>query len=52
MATAQDPELIAEIKRRNLTLEAVSGEEIQKMVAAYAATPKELVVQAKRYIGQ
>jgi len=52
MATAQDPELIAEIKRRNLTLEPVSGEEIQKMVAAYAATPKELVDQARRYIGQ
>src|SRR5215467_2776286 len=52
MATAQDPELIAEVKRRNLTLEPVSGEEIQKMVAAYAATPKELVAQAKRYVGQ
>jgi tripartite-type tricarboxylate transporter receptor subunit TctC len=52
MATAQDPELIAEIKRRNLTLEPVSGEEIQKMVAAYVATPKELVDQAKRYVGQ
>ena len=52
MATAQDAELVAEIKRRNLTLEPVSGEEIQKMVAAYAATPKELVDQAKRYIGQ
>src|SRR5215475_13188263 len=51
MATAQDPELIAEIKRRNLTLEPVSGEEIQKMVAASAATPKELVDQAKRYVG-
>jgi tripartite-type tricarboxylate transporter receptor subunit TctC len=51
MATMQDPDVIAEIKRRNLTLEPVSGEEIQKMVAAYAATPKELVDQAKRYIG-
>src|SRR5215475_2512637 len=30
MATMQDGELIAEIKRRNLTLEPVSGEEIQK----------------------
>src|SRR5499426_252614 len=51
MATMQDGELSAEIKRRNLTLEPVSGEEIQKMVAAYAATPKELVDQAKRYVG-
>jgi len=52
MEAAQDGELIAEIRRRNLTLEPLSGEEIQKMVAAYAATPKELVDQAKRYIGQ
>jgi tripartite-type tricarboxylate transporter receptor subunit TctC len=52
MATMQDAELVAEVRRRNLTLEPVSGEEIQKMVAAYAATPKELVDQAKRYIGQ
>jgi tripartite-type tricarboxylate transporter receptor subunit TctC len=51
MATTQDGELVAEIKRRNLTLEPVSGEEIQKMVAAYAATPKALVDQAKRYVG-
>src|SRR5215467_5234668 len=51
IATAQDGELSAEIKRRNLTLEPVSGEEIQKMVAAYAATPKALVDQAKRYVG-
>ncbi len=52
MATMQDPELIAEIKKRNLTIEPLSGEEVQRIVAASAATPKELVDQAKRYIGQ
>ncbi len=51
MATTQDPELIAEIAKRKLKLEPLSGEEVQKMVAAYVATPKELVDQAKRYIG-
>jgi hypothetical protein len=29
----------------------LSGEEVQRIVAASAATPKELVDQAKRYIG-
>jgi tripartite-type tricarboxylate transporter receptor subunit TctC len=52
MDTVQDPEFIDEIAKRNLTLEPMSGEEVQKMVAAWVATPKELVEQAKRYIGQ
>jgi tripartite-type tricarboxylate transporter receptor subunit TctC len=52
MATMEDPEFIAEMKRRNLGLEPLSGEEVQKIVAASVATPKELVEQAKRYIGQ
>jgi hypothetical protein len=30
----------------------LSGEEVQKMVAAFVATPKELVDQARRYVGQ
>ena len=51
MATMQDPELIAEIKKRNLTIEPLSGEEVQRIVAASAATPKELIDQAKRYVG-
>jgi len=48
----QDPELIAEIKKRGLDLEPLSGEEVQAMVAGYIATPRALVDQAKRYIGQ
>ena len=51
MATMRDPELIAEIKKRRLDLEPLSGEEVQKMVAASVATPRPLVEQAKRYIG-
>jgi tripartite-type tricarboxylate transporter receptor subunit TctC len=51
-ATMRDPELIAEIKKRGLDLEPLSGEEVQAMVAGYVATPRALVEQAKRYIGQ
>jgi tripartite-type tricarboxylate transporter receptor subunit TctC len=52
MATMRDPELIAEIKKRGLDLEPLSGEDVQAMVAGYVATPRPLVEQAKRYIGQ
>ena len=52
MATMEDPEFIAEMKKRNLGLEPLCGEEMQKIIEASVATPKELVDQAKRYIGQ
>jgi tripartite-type tricarboxylate transporter receptor subunit TctC len=52
MATMQDPEFVAEIAKRHLTIEPLSGEEVQKMVETFVATPKELVNQAKRYLGQ
>ena len=35
-----------------LTEERFSGEEVQRMITAAVATPKDLVNQAKRYIGQ
>jgi tripartite-type tricarboxylate transporter receptor subunit TctC len=52
METMEDPDLIADFKKRHLSHEPLSGEEVQKMVAAYVTTPKDLVAQAKRYIGQ
>jgi tripartite-type tricarboxylate transporter receptor subunit TctC len=52
MAAIEDPEFVVEMKKRNLNIEALSGEEVQRIVAASVATPKELVDQAKRYIGQ
>ena len=52
MDTMRDPELIAEIKKRNLTLEPLSGDEVQAMVAASVATPKALIEQANRYIAK
>ena len=51
MATMADPDFIADIKMRHLNVEPLSGEEVQRLVAASVATPKELVDQARRYIG-
>ena len=47
----EDAEFLAEVRKRNLNVEPLSGEEVQRIVAASAATPKELIDQAKRYIG-
>jgi tripartite-type tricarboxylate transporter receptor subunit TctC len=52
MATMEDPEYVAEMKKRNLNIEPLSGDEVQRTVEEIAATPKDLVEQAKRYIGQ
>jgi tripartite-type tricarboxylate transporter receptor subunit TctC len=52
MATLADAEFIADISRRNLNIEPLSGEDVQKIVESAAATPKELVEQAKRYARQ
>ena len=51
MATMADPDFIADIKMRHLNVEPLSGEEVQRLVAASVATPRELVDQARRYIG-
>jgi tripartite-type tricarboxylate transporter receptor subunit TctC len=50
MATMADPEFVAEMGKRNLGIEPLSGEEVQTIIAAAAATPRELVEQAKRYV--
>jgi len=52
MDTVEDADFIADMKRRNLNIEPLTGEDVQKTVAAAAATPKALIEQAKRYIGQ
>jgi tripartite-type tricarboxylate transporter receptor subunit TctC len=51
-ATVEDPEFIADMTKRNLNIEPLSGEEVQRQVAAAVATPKELLAQARRYVGQ
>src|SRR5437763_13099259 len=52
MAAIEDPEFVAEMKKRNLNIEPLSGEDVHKIVAASVATPKDLVAHANRYIGQ
>jgi tripartite-type tricarboxylate transporter receptor subunit TctC len=50
--TIEDPEFIADMRKRNLNIEPLSGEDVQKIVEGAAATPRDLVEQAKRYVGQ
>src|SRR5262245_61929476 len=40
MAAIEDPEYVVEMKKRNLSIEPLSGEEVQKIVEACVATPK------------
>ena len=47
----KDPEFVVEMQKRHLNVEPLSGEEVQKIVEDIVATPKDLVEQAKRYIG-
>ena len=49
MATARDPELLAEAKRMNLEITPLSGEETQALVARLYETPRD-VVQAVRAV--
>jgi len=37
---------------RNLTIDALPGDELQRLIEKAAATPRELVEQARRYVGQ
>ena len=50
--TMADPALVADMHKRSLSVEPLTGEEVQKIVAAAVATPRELVEQASRYAGQ
>jgi tripartite-type tricarboxylate transporter receptor subunit TctC len=52
METMEDPEFVADMRKRNLGVEPLTGEEVQKIVATAVATPRELVEQAARYAGQ
>ena len=52
LAAMADPAWIAEAAKRNLGLDAISGEELQGIVASAVATPKDVLDQARKYIGQ
>jgi hypothetical protein len=40
------------MRKRNLNIEPLSGEEVQRIVTTAVATPRALVEQARRYAGQ
>jgi tripartite-type tricarboxylate transporter receptor subunit TctC len=52
MAAVNDPEWLEEARKRNLGVDPLSGEELQKIVANAVATPTELLDRARKYIGR
>jgi hypothetical protein len=46
-----DPAFLADMAKRRLDVEPMSGEDVQKLIAAAVATPRDLVEHAKRYVG-
>ena len=51
MATVADKDFVADMNKRGLGIEPLTGDELQSIVTAAVATPRELVEQVKRYIG-
>ena len=49
--TMNDPAFLADMAKRRLDVEPMSGEDVQKLIAAAVATPRDLVEHAKRYVG-
>ena len=52
MDTMRDPAFVADMHERNLMIDALEGERLQRIIANAAATSKNLVEQARRYVGQ
>jgi tripartite-type tricarboxylate transporter receptor subunit TctC len=50
METMNDPDFVADMRKRNLTVEPLNGQDVQKLIASAVATPKVLVEHAKRYV--
>ena len=49
LATVKDEETIAAAQKMEMTLQPKSGEEVEKMIAQFQATPPELVKKAYAY---
>jgi hypothetical protein len=47
MATMKDPAFVAEARKLGLDVEAVDGETVQKLVAAFYAAPPALTAKMK-----
>lgn len=52
METMEDPEFASDMASASLDVEPLSGEELQKIVVDTLATPRDLVEQAKHYVGE
>jgi hypothetical protein len=50
-ATARDPAFLAEIKKKNLTIEATGAEEMAKIYADAFASPPDVVEAVKVILG-
>jgi tripartite-type tricarboxylate transporter receptor subunit TctC len=50
MATMRDPDLLADMDKRKLTVEPLDGADVQKLIASAVATPPALLERAKRYV--
>lgn len=48
MAAIRDPELVAEAKKIDIDIDAISGEELQSRIGEIYATPKDLLEKAKQ----
>ena len=49
--TMNDPAFLADMKKRNLLVEPLTGQEVQDLIASAVATPPALLERAKRYSG-
>jgi hypothetical protein len=50
-ATIKDPEFVAEIKRRNMGLDPVTGEEMTEQLAKAFALPANVIEGAREALG-
>jgi tripartite-type tricarboxylate transporter receptor subunit TctC len=49
-ATMNDPQFLADAKKMRIDIEPLPGAEVQKLIEAFYATPKEIVAQARQAI--
>jgi tripartite-type tricarboxylate transporter receptor subunit TctC len=49
-ATIKDPRFLADVKKRNMELDYMSGPNVQKIINKTIATPKDLVARFKKAV--
>jgi hypothetical protein len=52
MATIKASEFVADMRKANLDIDPLGGEELQKIIVETMSTPPGLVEQARRYVSQ